>query len=323
MEPENLISWFHTLAEDLRQSGTPAEITSGLACIHYNLAEITKDCDIWIPPASLGTFKEIVAQRTWRSTHAVHRSRLSAPLDPRWLDGGWSSHIIWPGPPQAQIDIFGRLPRVTTHTGTGIFSNEETLARVKMTQRDKDWSTVHLLGERLLAKKNPEGLLFLRTAESLLQARKRTANETWDAQTAIRPLLASLNNAPGLPLLDACLRIEKAFWQRVDNLRIEQYQKAVKEYAKASAEILRTKTHLVEQDAALTRLAENTLPQRPLQDTAEQIIAMAEEQTLVAVDQTQFNVLWLPTDWAKTTLESCYAPPEIAKDPTQHRTCPR
>jgi hypothetical protein len=117
MEPENLISWFHTLAEDLRQSGTPAEITSGLACIHYNLAETTKDCDIWIPPASLGVFKEIVAQRTWRSTHAVHRSRLSAPLDPRWLDGGWSSHIIWPGPPQAQMDIFGRLPRVTHRLG--------------------------------------------------------------------------------------------------------------------------------------------------------------------------------------------------------------
>src|SRR5258707_7509827 len=45
-------------------------------------------------------------------------------------------------PPRSTLFPYTTLFR-SQHTSDDIFSDEETLARVKMTQREKDWPTVH------------------------------------------------------------------------------------------------------------------------------------------------------------------------------------
>ena len=107
----SLLTWFRELADEIRDTGTPAEITSGLACVHHRLAEVTKDCDIWIPPTSLAAFKHLVLTRQWQGHLALYRSALSVPLDVRWLNGGWSAHIVWEGRPKAQVDRVLLVPR--------------------------------------------------------------------------------------------------------------------------------------------------------------------------------------------------------------------
>jgi hypothetical protein len=302
-QPQNLYQWFHDLALEIKREGTPAEITSGLACVHHRLAEATKDCDIWIPPASLKRFRELAATRPWQGTHAIYRSGLSAPLDSRWLDGGWSAHLVWPGPPRAQLDIFGRLPRVPHHTSNEIFSDEETLARVKMTQREKDWPTVHLLGESLVAKGNPTGLVFLQTAESLAHARAVFSEELWKQQASLRPLLNCLDTEPRPAVLAAHLRTEQTFWRQVDRHRLECYRAAGKDYARAAHRALNTPSLFSEQDLALTKIAEDLLPPRPLHGKAGGLVELAAEEALIAIDQSLFHSSWLPMKWALSTLE--------------------
>jgi hypothetical protein len=70
----SLLTWFRELADEICNTGTPAEITSGLACVHHRPAEVTKDCDIWILPTSLAAFKHLVLTRQWQGNQAVYRS---------------------------------------------------------------------------------------------------------------------------------------------------------------------------------------------------------------------------------------------------------
>jgi hypothetical protein len=303
-----LLPWFQTLANDIRNAGTPAEITSGLACVHHRLAEFTKDCDIWIPPASLAAFKLIAATRTWQNCHASYRSSISAPLDSRWLNGGWSSHIIWKGDTQACIDVFGLLPRTIQHIGGSIYSDEETLARVKMTKREKDWPTVHALGIRLVAQKNPTGLLFLQKADSLLQAKTQFSPEEWAVQAQNRPLLNAVETATDTQHLDAYLQVEQTFWRKVDQLRLDLYRKSCKDYAKLATKALATCSKFDEQDAELIKIAEVTLPENPLHNMATHIVENATDQALTLIDPSKFHSPWLPTDWAAATIRVCYAP---------------
>ena len=301
----SLLTWFRELADEIRDTGTPAEITSGLACVHHRLAEVTKDCDIWIPPTSLAAFKHLVLTRQWQGHLALYRSALSVPLDVRWLNGGWSAHIVWEGRPKAQVDVFGCMPRILEHTGGGVYSDEETLARVKMTRREKDWPTVHALGERLITKGDPKGLLFLQKAESLFAAKEKFSREQWAAQAKDRPLLACFDRATQVTMLAAHLRTEQTFWRQVDHHRMESYRQAGKNYAKATYKILHTAATFTEQDAALTKLAEELLPVNPLQNKTDSIIVAASEEALANVDPNRFSPSWLPVGWAKATLENC------------------
>ncbi|MGA9704063.1 hypothetical protein [Pseudomonas sp.] len=297
-----LLTWFRELADEIRNTGTPAEITSGLACVHHRLAEVTKDCDIWIPPTSLAAFKHRVLTRQWQGNRAVYRSALSVPLDARWLNGGWSAHIVWEGRPKAQVDVFGRMPRILQHSGGDLYSDEETLARVKMTRREKDWPTVHALGERLITKGDPKGLLFLQKAESLFAAKEKFSREQWAKQAKDRPLLDCFDGAIQVTMLAAHLRTEQTFWRQVDHHRMETYREAGKNYAKAAHKILNTLRTFAEQDLSLTKLAEELLPTHPLQDKADSLIGAASEDALANVDQSRFNSSWLPIEWAKATL---------------------
>ena len=300
-----LLTWFRELADEIRNTGTPAEITSGLACVHHRLAEVTKDRDIWIPATSLAVFKHLVLIRQWQGNQAVYRSALSVPLDARWLNGGWSAHMVWEGHPRAQVDVFGRMPRILQHDSRDVYSDEETLARVKMTRREKDWPTVHALGERLITKGDPRGLLFLQRADSLFAAKERCSPEQWAGQAKDRPLLDCFDGAIQGTMLAAHLRTEQTFWRQLDHHRMESYREAGKNYAKAAHKLLNTVSTFAEQDVILTGLAEELLPTQPLDHKADGITSAASEDALANVDPSRFNPSWLPVGWAKATLESC------------------
>ncbi len=58
--------FFEDLVEKLRSKGVVCGITSGLACVHYGVAETTQDCDLLCHPGSfenlLGILEETVME---------------------------------------------------------------------------------------------------------------------------------------------------------------------------------------------------------------------------------------------------------------------
>jgi hypothetical protein len=289
------------LIEEARQFGA-GEITSGLACVHHRLAQVTKDCDIWLGLDSLAAFRQTILQRRWMGTTVAYRSPLSIPLDVRWLAGGWSAHLEWTAVPPAQLDIFGVLPRVIWHSNDGLYSDLLTLAQVKMTQRERDWPTVHEVGSRLIAGNKVLGLLFLQTADSLTGALNEFPAD--DMCRQFRPLLSRIGRTSPV-LLSAALRIEQTFWRRIDHLRLACFHTAAEAYYKATRADWKKCQGFAEQDQLLIAKAEELLPSHPLAGKIDDIVMEAMNESLIMVDRSQFDSSWLPLFWARKTLETC------------------
>jgi hypothetical protein len=86
--------------------------------------------------------------------------RPGAPLDPRWLAGGWSSHFEYRDERGRRIrcDFFSRPPRVSADRVARLFEtvsdplmvvDRESLVLMKQTQRAKDYAVIAALASRL------------------------------------------------------------------------------------------------------------------------------------------------------------------------------
>jgi hypothetical protein len=79
-----------------------------------------------------------------------YRNIFGAPLEPEFLAGGWTSHIsIRDDPATADhaLDWFGRPPRVSSWKADAEgFADRPVVARMKHTDRAKDWPIVDSLG---------------------------------------------------------------------------------------------------------------------------------------------------------------------------------
>lgn len=53
---------FEGLVRELRARGALCAITSGLACVHYGIAETTKDCDLLCHPNSFETLLGLLSE---------------------------------------------------------------------------------------------------------------------------------------------------------------------------------------------------------------------------------------------------------------------
>src|SRR5258705_1768001 len=109
--PDDLHLFYEDLVRTLRDRGVICGITSGLACVHYGVAETTKDCDLLCHPDSFGTLLECLSETTVAGERCVYRGHISPPLDKRWHLGGWTSHFQWNIAPQVTLDIFGQAVR--------------------------------------------------------------------------------------------------------------------------------------------------------------------------------------------------------------------
>ena len=148
-----------------------AVICSGQAVVLHRLAIMSKDGD-WILREDEETLWHILS--VLESRGAVYR--FGAPLDLRWLRGGWSSHFEFRHEGiRVRTDFFTRPPRLVPDDLQRIwkeqagqeppFTSAPDLARIKMTQREKDYPVIGELAR--LMPRIEDRLRFSRSARDL------------------------------------------------------------------------------------------------------------------------------------------------------------
>jgi hypothetical protein len=135
--------------------GPVAALASGQAVVYYRIAIMSKDGD-WI----LRETSEACARVLDVLGGCGAWYRPGAPLDVRWLAGGWSSHFEFADEQRRRVrcDFFSRPPRVSPTAVARLFQaagdpllvvDAESLVRMKQTQRAKDYAVIAELASRL------------------------------------------------------------------------------------------------------------------------------------------------------------------------------
>ncbi|MFM8703856.1 MAG: hypothetical protein ACKOHG_08305, partial [Planctomycetia bacterium] len=133
---------------------------------------------------------------------------------------------------ERHLDFFGRPPRVgeawQADTDTGIASRD-TVARMKKTDRPKDWPLVNALAIQAHYAGDPVAVLHLRDPDILREAWGQAPAGARDAAVRERPLLRGLDAAHDLRL-ERLLLVEEMLWQCVNRERYLVYQRAWKDF---------------------------------------------------------------------------------------------
>ena len=243
---------YFELTDAFNRDGRIVLLASGQAVVHYQLAIMSKDGD-WIvreTDAACRRVREVLAERG-------ARYRPGAPLDPRWLAGGWSSHFELADEKGRRLrcDFFSRPPRVSLQDLEGLFAaseppavvDVESLIRMKRTQRAKDYPVIGELA-RLLP---PERELELTTdPDRVLELAPRHASDRPAARAAREGRLAVV----------LALAAEADRLQQEDRRRVDAYERAFAPYLVAFRELGRDALALPHSHDRLCRLAERLLP---------------------------------------------------------------
>lgn len=233
------IGFYRSFQSLLRGRAIEGVLTSGMACVEYGLQQNTKDTDWIVAPALIerlvtlfGDLERGVSGGNWRISY---RGLFGAPLDAEYLAGGWTSHLAAFDEPESaerHLDFFGRPPRVgeawQADADTGI-ATRDTVARMKKTDRPKDWPLVNALAIQAYYAGDPGAVLHLRDPEILREAWRQVPAATQDAAVRERPLLRSLDVADDLRL-ERLLLVEEMLWQCVNRERYLVYQRAWKDF---------------------------------------------------------------------------------------------
>jgi hypothetical protein len=286
--------FFENLVATLQAKGGVCAITSGMACVQYGVAQATKDCDLLCAADSAGRLLNALRATALRGVGCSYRGHLTAPLDPRWLRGGWTSHFRWElGENAAFLDVFSVAPRASSewmNEGSGTLTGMHTVAEMKRTDRAKDWPFATALGVKLLEDGDPRGWLHIFDVVALREVFARVPLP--DAQIAQRPCLALLRDDD--PRLELAVFGETVFWQALDRLRTQVYQTAVRKYFMAVKEDPQADVaDLDRQHEVRVMHAERLLPISPLRDYGlERLVAEAKSKAggLVAAGALD----WLP-----------------------------
>lgn len=267
MTVAELDQFYEGIVGSARGRGVTCAITSGMACVHYGVATSTKDCDMLCSPEAADRLLEIIAAATAADTRPTYRGHLTAPLDHRWMRGGWTSHFEWPtAPTPAHLDVFGVAPRGSSPWSAGLrglFVHPHTVGEMKRTDRQKDWPFATSLGLRMLAEGDLRGWLHIFDHEALLGA---------FAQAPCPPEIVAQRPSLGLLVagddrLDIAVRGEIEFWHQLDKLRITIHRRASRRYVVAAGRDPEAAApDLLTQHSVRVKLAEELLPPAPLLD---------------------------------------------------------
>jgi hypothetical protein len=252
---------YFELTEAFNAEGPAVALASGQAVVFYRVAIMSKDGD-WIIRETARACERVLRELERRGA----RYRPSAPLDIRWLAGGWSSHFEFFDDRRRRIrcDFLSRPPRVPKATVekcfTGTSATErlraidiESLILMKRTQRAKDYAVIAELARRL----PPEHEIELTTDPDRIMALATTVGRT-SARPCVR---AALTGAGRRPVVVA-LAEEADEWQRLDRRRVEAYERAARPFLKACRELAIADSVLGDAHDRLCTLAEQWLPMR-------------------------------------------------------------
>jgi hypothetical protein len=254
------------LTEELNRGRLRALLSSGQAVVVHRLAIMSKDGD-WIlreDAEALDHILDVLSQ------HGA-RYRFGAPLDLRWLTGGWSSHFeIRREALRLRTDFVTRPPRITSEqlarmweeaeaTGNEVV-RPEPLAAMKLTNREKDYAVVGELA-RLMTDTRSQ-LLYSRSSRDLIRlAEEHPADVVEMVQQ--RPVLAQV--AAGRDALEEALDRERRMLIHANEQRLARYMAASEGWAKLWPEVQRRfgRLPLLEAHRLMAASAEGVLPFNP------------------------------------------------------------
>jgi hypothetical protein len=249
---------YFDLTRAFNECGPIVALASGQAVVHYRVAIMSKDGD-WVireTPDACGRVLDILAARG-----ASYRP--GAPLDPRWLAGGWSSHFEFSDDKQRRVrcDFFSRPPRVAPEALERLFAvagdpflviDLESLIKMKRTQRAKDYAVIGELATRLPPERE---ILVTTDAERLLQL--APSHGAGVRRTSVRAARAGDRDA-----VVVALAREQDRHQQLDRTRLDAYAAAAQPYVEAFAQLSPEDRRLPGAHERVAALAEHLLPPR-------------------------------------------------------------
>jgi hypothetical protein len=247
---------YFDLTRTFNAEGPVAILASGQAVVYYRLAIMSKDGDWVVRETSAACARILDVLAGYRAVY-----RPGAPLEPRWLAGGWSSHFEFSDDKGRRVrcDFFSRPPRVGAARLARLFDERtdplmvvdlESLIRMKRTQRAKD----HVVIGELAARLPPEKELEFTTDPDRLLALAPTL-DTARERAAVRA--AAAGDRDGVVV---ALARERDAQQRADRVRVEAYVTAAAPFMAAFARLSASDRRLPEAHARVVTLASQLLP---------------------------------------------------------------
>jgi len=243
-----------------------AILSSGQAVVLHRLAIMSKDGD-WIVKEDDEALNHIL--RVLHQSGA--RYRFGAPLDKRWLGGGWSSHFeFMQDQLRIRTDFVSRPPRIGTERLARIWIEQENrvppfvdlvdLAELKKTNREKDYAVIGELSRRITAMEDK--VRYSRSARELLDfyMSDPSAVVTILGERGIgRDALRNLES------LEAALDAERRRLIHANEYRLARYAAAAQAWSEIWKDVERkiTGIPLTEAHRVVVNRAEGVLPFRP------------------------------------------------------------
>ena len=260
------MSVYLTLTREFNEGALRAILSSGQAVVLHRLAVMSKDGD-WILRESEDALACVLGVL---ERHGA-RYRYGAPLDVRWMRGGWSSHFEFRSEAiRVRTDFLTRPPRLDADDLAALWREQASsaipavdprrLIELKKTNREKDYAVIGELArliddprQQLLASRSARDLV------ALARARPDLAKEL----AATRPVLAA--TGAGIDVLEAALDAERRAMMHANEKRLRRYLAAAAEWAARwpSVETGIAGLPLGLAHAALTAQAERALPFEP------------------------------------------------------------
>jgi hypothetical protein len=247
---------YFDLTRTFNERGPTAALASGQAVVYYRVAIMSKDGD-WVireTAEACARVLDVLAER-----EASYRP--GAPLDSRWLAGGWSSHFEFVDDKRRRVrcDFFSRPPRIPPEATDRLFASAsgpmlvvdlESLIRMKRTQRAKDYAVIGELAARL----PPEQEILLTTDPDRLMVLAPGFGEGV-SRAAVQAALAADRDA-----LVVALAREQDRQQRADRARLEAYAAAAEPYLEAFTRLPAEERRLPDAHPRVVALAARALP---------------------------------------------------------------
>lgn len=241
-------------------------LSGGQAVVLHRLAVMSKDGD-WIIRENQETTDHIL--NVLQNYGA--RYRFGAPLDIRWLAGGWSSHFEFQQENiRVRTDFVSRPPRLDNKALEKLWKSQiskdvpkvepRELAELKKTNREKDYAVIGELA-RLLTKPEDQ-FLYSRSARDLLAL----ALEHPDLAQTLSEQRPALKTIPeGRDALEIALDAERRQLIRANEKRLAKYManaaRWADEWPNIASEI--KGSTLTEAHRTVCRRAEGLLPFTP------------------------------------------------------------
>jgi hypothetical protein len=218
---------YFELTEAFNETEPTAALASGQAVVFYRIAIMSKDGD-WVVRETADACEHVLAVL---ASHDA-RYRPGAPLDLRWLSGGWSSHFEFFDDRRRRVrcDFVSRPPRVPKSSVDALFQRAqstqlltvdvESLILMKQTQRAKDYPVIGPLAALL----RPEREIELTTDPDRILALAAQVG-----QGSMRPAVRAALTADRRAIVVA-LAEEVDDQQQRDRRRVDAYQQAAGRY---------------------------------------------------------------------------------------------